>query len=96
MKGVDPVQLGDPGPVTFTFDPSGRDVPLFSVGTPPEEGGLWSGPKVAAWIAAKTAKRTHPQLGWVYLHRLGMSGQVPRRKHHRAATAQERWAFKKS
>lgn len=62
----------------------------------PPGGGLWSGPKVAAWIAAKTAKRTHPQLGWVYLRRLGRSGQVPRRAHQSAATAKERRAFKKS
>ena len=62
----------------------------------PPGGGLWSGPKVAVWIADKTAKRTHPQLGWVYLRRLGMSGQVPRRMHHSAATAKERRAFKKS
>jgi transposase len=62
----------------------------------PPGGGLWSGPKVAAWIAEKTTKRTHPQLGWVYLQRLGLSGQVPRRQHHSAATAKERQAFKKS
>lgn len=62
----------------------------------PPGGGLWSGPKVAAWIADQTAKRAHPQLGWVYLQRLGRSGQVPRRKHHSAATPKERRAFKKS
>ena len=62
----------------------------------PPGGGLWSGPKVAAWIAEKTTKRTHPQLGWVYLQRLGRSGQVPRRQHQSGATAKERQAFKKS
>lgn len=62
----------------------------------PPGGGLWSGPEVAAWIAAKTAKGPHPPLGWVYWRRLGMSGQVPRRQHPSAATAQERRAFKKN
>jgi hypothetical protein len=40
MLNVTPAQLGDPGPVTFTFDPSGRDVPLFSQGQAPEDGAL--------------------------------------------------------
>src|SRR5215213_5563208 len=32
------------------------------VRTPPEDGGLWSGPKVAAWIAARLGREhVHPQ-----------------------------------
>ncbi|HVV53392.1 MAG TPA: hypothetical protein VHO06_27290, partial [Polyangia bacterium] len=30
VTGSTPVQMQDPGPLTFTVDPSGRDVPLFS------------------------------------------------------------------
>jgi transposase len=39
---------------------------------PAPDGGLWSGPKVAQWIAEKTG-RSHvwPQRGWDYLKRLG-------------------------
>lgn len=38
---------------------------------PAPDGGAWSGPKVAQWIAEKTG-RTHvwPQRGWDYLKRL--------------------------
>ncbi len=36
LSGVTPATMNDPGPVTHTFDPSGRDVPLFVVGRPPE------------------------------------------------------------
>lgn len=38
--------------------------------SPPADGGDWSGPKVARWIAAKTGKQVWPQRGWDYLKRL--------------------------
>jgi transposase len=39
---------------------------------PAPDGGPWSGPKVACWIAKKTGrKRVWPQRGWEYLKRLG-------------------------
>jgi len=42
--------------------------------TPPPEGGTWSGPKVARWIAEKTGReRVWPQRGWDYLKRLTKS-----------------------
>ncbi|MCH7794283.1 MAG: winged helix-turn-helix domain-containing protein [Proteobacteria bacterium] len=54
-------------------------------GVPPG-GGLWSGPKVAQWIAEKIGRdHIHPHRGWVYLKRLGMSRQAPRARHERAA-----------
>jgi len=37
------------------------------------DGGIWTGPKVARWIAARTGKRVHRQRGWEYLRRLGGS-----------------------
>jgi transposase len=36
----------------------------------PPDGGQWTGPKVARWIAAKTGKSVHRQRGWEYLRRL--------------------------
>jgi hypothetical protein len=35
----------------------------------PPGGGAWTGPKVAAWMAAKTGKPVHRQRGWEYLRR---------------------------
>src|SRR5262245_16580930 len=40
---------------------------------PAPDGGVWTGPKVAQWIAARTGKRVHRQRGWEYLRRLGGS-----------------------
>jgi len=62
---------------------------------PPEDGGLWTGPKVAAWMQKKIQKPVHPQRGWDYLRLLDYSPQVPRPRHHKAeAQAQE--TFKKN
>ena len=36
----------------------------------PPDGGRWTGPKVARWIAAKTSKQVWAQRGWDYLQRL--------------------------
>ncbi len=63
---------------------------------PPEDGGLWSGPKVAAWIAAHLGRATvHPQRGWDALKRIKWSVQAPRPRHPRAATPEARAEFKR-
>jgi transposase len=65
------------------------------VRTPPEDGGLWSGPKVAAWIARHLGlAAVHPQRGWEALKRIGWSPQAPRPRHARAATPEEQAAFR--
>ena len=64
---------------------------------PPEDGGLWSGPKVAAWMARHLGlRKVHPQRGWDALRRLGWSLQSPRPRHPRAATPAQMVALKKS
>ena len=62
---------------------------------PPEDGGLWSGPKVAIWMARRLGlAKVHPQRGWEALKRIGWSIQAPRPRHARAATPEQRAAFK--
>src|ERR671932_1535931 len=52
---------------------------------PPGDGGLWSGPKVAAWMARHLGLQTvHPQRGWEALRRIGWSPQATRPRHARA------------
>ena len=66
------------------------------VRTPPAEGGVWSGPKVAAWIARHLGlARVHPQRGWEALRRIGWPIQAPRPRHARAATPEQQAAFKR-
>jgi transposase len=64
---------------------------------PPEDGGLWSGPKAAAWMARHLGlAAVHPQRGWEALQRLEWSVQAPRPRHPRSATPEQREALKKS
>src|SRR5512134_2476735 len=63
---------------------------------PPADGGLWTGPKVAAWMSARLGRKIWPQRGWDYLRKLGYSSQVPRPRHAKAASAEEQEAFKRS
>ena len=65
------------------------------VRTPPEDGGLWSGPKVALWMADHLGlAKVHPQRGWEALKRIDWSVQAPRPRHARAATPEQRAAFR--
>ena len=51
---------------------------------PPPDGGLWTGPKVAAWMAEHLGRPIRPQRGWEALRGLGFTPQRPR---PRATTA---------
>jgi transposase len=63
--------------------------------TPPD-GGLWTSPKVAAWMAGELGlAEVLPQRGWEALKAIGWSVQKPRPRHPASATPEERAAFKK-
>src|SRR5215212_3710611 len=63
----------------------------------PPDGGLWTGPKVAAWMAGELGlAAVLPQRGWEALKAIGWSVQKPRPRHPASATPEEREAFKKS
>jgi transposase len=63
---------------------------------PAPDGGLWTSPKVAAWIEKKTGKAVHSTTAWRAMKAAGFTLQVPRPRHGQAATAQQQAAFKKS
>lgn len=54
---------------------------------PPADGGIWSGPKVAAWMASRLGRDVDPRRGWDYLQRLGRSTRVPRPQHEESDEA---------
>ena len=63
---------------------------------PPEDGGLWSGPKVAAWMARHLGlAKVHSRRGWEALRRIGWSRQTPRPRHARAATPEQQAEFER-
>src|SRR3954471_19750718 len=63
---------------------------------PPADGGLWTGPKVAAWVgggrrgggggAPGRARRFGPQRGWTSLENPATSPQRPGPRHPKAAS----------
>lgn len=55
----------------------------------PPDGGLWSGPKVAAYVRDRFGVRVWPQTGWQWLRDLGFRLVVPRPRHPRAASAEQ-------
>jgi transposase len=59
----------------------------------PPDGGLWSGPKVVAFVREKWQVEICPQTGWKWLVDLGFTLQVPRPSHPKAAgpATQKRW-----
>ena len=59
----------------------------------PADGGLWTGPKVAAYARDRWGVTVRPETGWRWLTGLGLSLQVPRPRNPGAATAddQRRW-----
>jgi transposase len=64
---------------------------------PPPDGGLWTSPKVAAWMAGELGlAAVLPQRGWEALKAIGWSVQKPRPRHPASATLEEREAFQKS
>jgi winged helix-turn-helix protein len=64
---------------------------------PPEDGGPWSGPEAAAWMARRLGlAKVHPQRGWEALKRLEWSVQAPRPRHPRSAGPEQRGALEKS
>ena len=67
-------------------------------GPPPASvgGGMWSGPKVARWIAKRNGlEKVHAQRGFEYLRNVSYSPQVPRPQNASGADASEKEAFKK-
>jgi hypothetical protein len=64
---------------------------------PPPDGGLWTGPQVARWMAgARGLTAVAPQRGWEALKAIGWTIQTPRPRHPASATPEEQEAFKKA
>jgi hypothetical protein len=67
------------------------------LGMPPDDGGVWTGPKIARWLVAyQGLKSVHDQRGWDALIAIGYSIQPPRPRHPRTASEKGRTRLKKS
>ena len=94
-----PVALGDQrrrnGRAASVLTPALLTALSERLKTPPDDGGRWTGPKVALWMARQLGvERVHPQRGWEALKRVRWSIQTPRPRHPRSATPEQRAEFK--
>jgi transposase len=66
---------------------------LAALQAEPPDHGLWSGPKVAAFVKQQFGVDVRKQTGWQWLKDLGFRLVVPRPRHPKAATPeqQRRW-----
>jgi len=65
--------------------------------SPPGDGGLWTGPKVARWLAQFHGRQSvHDQRGWDALVAIEYSIQCPRPRHPSAAGEEDRAQLKKT
>lgn len=56
-----------PGPDTALLNDEQLQLLRETLQQPPPDGGLWSGPKVAAWMSDLLGRDIWPQRGWEYL-----------------------------
>jgi len=85
-----------PGLLKALLNPEQKVELANRLASPPDDGGVWSGPKVAQEIARMTGrKKVWPQRGWDYLKLLGFSCQQPRPRHQQASVVEQE-AFKKT
>ena len=63
---------------------------------PPDDGGVWTAKKVAAFMAGELGRSVAEQRGWEALRSIGWTIQSPRPSHTAAATPEEQATFKKS
>src|SRR3954462_627972 len=59
---------------------------------PPADGGLWTGPKGATWMAARPGRGPRPHRGWTTLKTPGHGARRPRPRPAEAASLEEQAA----
>jgi transposase len=61
----------------------------------PDGGGLWTGPKVAAYARDRWGVAVRPKTGGRWLRQLGLTPQVPRPRHPKALSPAEQQVWKR-
>ena len=77
------------------LDPGRRAELLAALRTSPPDGGLWTGPKVAAYALTRWGISVCKQTGWEWLRGSGLTPQVPRPRNPKAATPEQQRAWKR-
>jgi transposase len=73
----------------FKLTPQQQAELFAALHKPPPDHGLWSGPKVAAFVKDRFGVTIVKQTGWQWLKELGFRLVVPRPRHPKAATREQ-------
>ena len=73
----------------FKLSPQQQAELFAALQKPPPDHGLWSGPKVAAFVKDRFGIAIVKQTGWQWLKELGFRLVVPRPRHPKAATPEQ-------
>jgi transposase len=85
-----------PSPHALLATPEQLEHLRTALAGPAPQGDVWNSRTVAAWLSARAGRTVNPRTALVYLHKLDFTPQAPRPRHVKAASAEERAAFKKS
>ena len=90
-------RASNPGSRQPYLSPEQEQALRAALALPHPDGGNWTGPRVARWIAQATGRtHIHRQFGWSVLRRLGLTPQLPRPRHRQAATPEQQADWKKN
>ena len=85
-----------PSPHALLAPPDELDELRTALAGPAPQGDVWNSRRVAAWLGARAGRPVSAHAALHYLHLLNYTPQAPRHRHTKAASPQERAAFKKS
>jgi transposase len=85
-----------PDPRTILSTPQALDELRQALLGPAPQEDVWNSRTVAAWLSARAGRRVSAPAALHYLRLLDCTPQAPRPRHAKAATPEERAAWKKS
>lgn len=89
-------KISRPSPHALLATPEQLDELRTALLGPAPHGDVWNSRTVAAWLSARAGRSVSTHAARHYLHRLDFTPQAPRPRHSKAASPDERAAFKKS
>ena len=85
-----------PSPHALLATPQQLDELRTALAGPAPHADLWNSRTVAAWLSARAGRTVSRRTALTYRHKRDFTAQAPRPRHVKAASPEERAAFKKS
>jgi transposase len=89
-------KISRPSPHALLATPAAFDELRTALAGPAPKGDVWNSRTVAGWLSARAGRPVSTHAALHYLHRLNLTPQAPRPRHTKAASPEERAAFKKT